>query len=70
MRWTVPVPFPANTVDLMRTFAAQSVLAIQNARLFHEIEDKGHQIEAASKHKSGSRKRNCKKSRRQGARGS
>ena len=25
----------------MKTFAAQSVLAIQNARLFHEIEDKG-----------------------------
>ena len=28
------------------------MLAIQNARLFHEIEDKSHQIEAASKHKS------------------
>jgi signal transduction histidine kinase/putative methionine-R-sulfoxide reductase with GAF domain len=47
-----PGAFAPNTVDLMRTFAAQSVLAIQNARLFHEIEDKGHQIEAASKHKS------------------
>jgi signal transduction histidine kinase len=52
VRRRTPGAFPANTVDLMRTFAAQSVLAIQNARLFHEIEDKGHQIEAASKHKS------------------
>jgi GAF domain-containing protein len=33
-------------------FAAQSVLAIQNARLFREIEDKGRQLEVASKHKS------------------
>src|SRR5262249_2703645 len=35
--------FPQNTVDLMKTFAAQSTLAIQNARLFHEIEDKSRQ---------------------------
>ena len=28
------------------------MLAIQNARLFHEIEDKGRQLEVASKHKS------------------
>jgi GAF domain-containing protein len=47
-----PGAFPQNTVDLMKTFAAQSVLAIQNARLFHEIEDKGRQLEVASKHKS------------------
>jgi signal transduction histidine kinase len=52
VRRRTPGAFAANTVDLMRTFAAQSVLAIQNARLFHEIEDKSHQIEAASKHKS------------------
>ena len=36
----------------MRTFATQSVLAIQNARQFQEIEAKGHQLEIASKHKS------------------
>ncbi len=36
----------------METFAAQSVLAIQNARLFSEIEEKGHQLETASRHKS------------------
>jgi len=37
---------------LLKTFAAQSLLAIQNARLFHEIEDKGRQLESASKHKT------------------
>jgi signal transduction histidine kinase len=47
-----PGEFPQSTVDLLQTFAAQSVLAIQNARLFHEIEDKSRQLEEASKHKS------------------
>src|SRR5262249_40409526 len=37
---------------LITTFAAQSALAIQNARLFHEIEDKSRQLEDASQHKS------------------
>jgi signal transduction histidine kinase/CheY-like chemotaxis protein/HAMP domain-containing protein len=44
--------FSKTTIDLLRTFAAQSVLAIQNARLFQEIEEKGHQLELASQHKS------------------
>jgi signal transduction histidine kinase len=44
--------FPRRTVDLMQTFANQSVLAIQNARLFREIEDKSRQLEVASQHKS------------------
>jgi signal transduction histidine kinase/HAMP domain-containing protein len=39
-------------VHLMETFAAQSVLAIQNAKLFREIEEKGRELEAASRHKS------------------
>jgi GAF domain-containing protein/CheY-like chemotaxis protein len=47
-----PGEFADNTVDLLQTFAAQSVLAIQNARLFHEIEETGRQLEAASQHKS------------------
>ena len=47
-----PGDFPADTIELLRTFATQSALAIQNARLFHEIEDKSHQLEAASRHKS------------------
>jgi len=44
--------FPQSTVDLLQTFAAQSVLAIQNARLFHEIEETGRQLAEASQHKS------------------
>jgi signal transduction histidine kinase/CheY-like chemotaxis protein len=44
--------FSKNTIDLLRTFAAQSVLAIQNARLFQEIEEKSRQLELASQHKS------------------
>ena len=44
--------FPAPVVGLLQTFAAQSVLAIHNAQLFREIEDKGREIEIASKHKS------------------
>src|SRR5262249_39599627 len=40
------------TIHLLQTFAAQSVLAIQNARLFREIEDKSRQLQVASEHKS------------------
>ncbi|MFZ0127012.1 MAG: ATP-binding protein, partial [Xanthobacteraceae bacterium] len=47
-----PGEFPKNTVDLLRTFAAQSALAIQNARLFSEIGQKSQQLEVASQHKS------------------
>ena len=47
-----PGDFPAQTIELLRTFASQSALAIQNARLFREIEDKNRQLEAASRHKS------------------
>ena len=47
-----PGAFPQNTVDLIKTFAAQSVLAIQNARLFHEIEEKSRELELAGQHKS------------------
>ena len=47
-----PGLFPKSTIDLLQTFAAQSVLAIQNARLFSEIEEKSREIEIASKHKS------------------
>jgi signal transduction histidine kinase len=44
--------FEPEVVNLLQTFATQSVLAIQNARLFREIEDKSRQIEAANRHKS------------------
>jgi signal transduction histidine kinase len=47
-----PGEFSKNTVDLLQTFGAQSVLAIQNARLFHEIEEKSRQLAEASQLKS------------------
>jgi len=47
-----PGSFPAETVNLLHSFATQSVLAIQNARLFREIEDKGRQLQVADRHKS------------------
>src|SRR5439155_17175599 len=52
VRRKTPGEFSKNTIDLLRTFAAQSVLAIQNARLFQEIEEKGRQLELTSQHKS------------------
>ena len=44
--------FAPAVIDLLRTFATQSALAIQNARLFREIEEKSRQLEVASQHKS------------------
>jgi signal transduction histidine kinase len=52
MNRKTPGEFPPEVIDLLRTFATQSALAIQNARLFREIEDKSRQLEAASQHKS------------------
>jgi signal transduction histidine kinase len=52
VRRRTPGSFPQNIVDLMKTFAAQSVLAIQNARLFHKVDEKSHELEIASRHKS------------------
>jgi GAF domain-containing protein len=52
VRRKVPGKFPPSTVDLLKTFAAQSVLAIHNARLFREIEDKSRQLAVASENKS------------------
>ena len=44
--------FDNETVDLLQSFAAQSTLAIHNARLFHELEQNARQLEIASQHKS------------------
>jgi signal transduction histidine kinase len=52
VRRTEPGEFGRQSIDLLQTFAAQSVLAIQNARLFHEIEAKSDELAVASQHKS------------------
>ena len=52
VRRKAPGEFSQGTIELLQTFAAQSVLAIQNARLFAEIEDKSRQLQMASENKS------------------
>jgi signal transduction histidine kinase/DNA-binding response OmpR family regulator len=52
VRRKAPGEFAKHTVDLLQTFAAQSVLAIRNANLFAEVEEKSRQLELASQHKS------------------
>jgi signal transduction histidine kinase len=52
IRRKTPGEFPQPVVDLVQTFASQSVLAIENARLFQEVEEKGRELEIASRHKS------------------
>jgi signal transduction histidine kinase len=52
VRRTEPGAFPRSTVDLIKTFAAQSVQAIENARLFSELQEKSLQLEIESRHKS------------------
>jgi signal transduction histidine kinase len=47
-----PGPFSEREIALLRTFADQAVIAIQNAHLFREIQDKSRQLEIASRHKS------------------
>jgi signal transduction histidine kinase len=44
--------FKPEVINLLQTFATQSALAIHNARLFREIQEKGQQLELASKYKS------------------
>src|SRR5262249_37926956 len=45
-------PFTDNQIELVSTFADQAAIAIENVRLFDEIQDKNHQLQQASEYKS------------------
>src|SRR6516225_6818525 len=47
-----PRPFTPQQIELLETFADHAVIAIENVRLFDEIQDKSRQLEEASQHKS------------------
>ena len=52
VRRRVAGAFPARSAELLETLASQSAVAIHNARVFRQLEDKSRQLEVASRHKS------------------
>jgi signal transduction histidine kinase/HAMP domain-containing protein len=50
--WLEPGVVPEKFVRLLETFADQAVIAVENVRLFNEIQEKSRQLEVANKHKS------------------
>jgi len=50
--WTEPGETPEHQTELLKTFADQAAIAIENVRLFNEIQDKSRQLEIANQHKS------------------
>ncbi|MDP9185642.1 MAG: response regulator, partial [Actinomycetota bacterium] len=52
VRRTVRGALPTATVRLLETLASQSVVAIHNARVFHQLEQKTRELEVASQHKT------------------
>ena len=45
-------PIARETADVLQIFAAHAAIGTENARLFHELEEKSRQLEVASRHKS------------------
>ena len=47
-----PGEFSEETAEFLQTFASQSAMAVYNAQLFHELENKSAELEVMSQHKS------------------